>query len=75
MTFSTNQKVKTPYGPGTVDGTYVILDGNGNVIVIGIGVRLKVDKQTEPNLKASNCVTPLAKISGLWVFPSSEVTA
>jgi hypothetical protein len=70
---ATNMKVFTPIGKGTVDGCYVVLDGNGNVIVTGVGVRLPVDQNTSEHLKKSNCMTPLAHFNGLWVFDEKDL--
>jgi hypothetical protein len=69
-----NQKVVTPLGVGVVQGPrFGVLDGKGEVIAWGVLVRLAVDDATRKALKAGNCVTPTAKVSGLWVFREEEL--
>lgn len=70
---NTNQKVNTPIGEGTAQGSFHITDANGHLIVAGVGVRLPVNDVTRKQLNKSNCVTPRANVSGLWVFSESEL--
>lgn len=69
----TNLKVSTPLGSGIVQGPYAVRDGNGDLIGKALLVRLPINDMTRPELNRSNCVTPMAKTSGLWVFAESEV--
>ena len=71
MKFTTNQKVKTPIGAGIIQGAFEVRSGEDGVT--GVLVRLPIDEQTRPYLRKSNCVTPRAQVSGLWVFQESEV--
>jgi hypothetical protein len=68
-----NQSVITPIGAGVAQGTYAITDASGQPIVKGALVRLQIDDTTRPQLNKSNCITPHAKLSGLWVFQESEL--
>lgn len=75
----TNTKVHTPLGSGMVQGRFAIpqgddrRDGNGDAVANALLVRLPVNDMTRPALNRSNCVTPMAEMSGLWVFAESEV--
>ncbi len=69
----TNQKVTTPIGEGVAQGSFQITDSSGHLIVAGVGVRLPVDDVTKKQMNKSNCLTPRANVSGLWVFSESEL--
>ena len=69
-----NQKVSTPLGAGTVQGPFAVNDANGESIVKGVLVRLPVNDQTKPHLKKSNCITPKASLSALFVFQEEQLT-
>jgi len=69
----TNAKVVTPLGEGVVQGAFQILDGHGNEIARGVGVRLPVNDVTKVEMQKSYCLTPHAHINGLWVFNESEL--
>jgi len=69
-----NQKVKTEYGEGYVQGFFQIQDPQTNAVIsTGIAVRLPVNDVTQPHLKDPNCVTSSATHSGVWVFQESEL--
>jgi hypothetical protein len=63
-----NQRVNTPLGEGIVQSPFMVIDGPVKFLV-----RLPVNEQTNPHLKDSNCVTPRAEKSGLWVFSREEL--
>jgi hypothetical protein len=69
----TNQQVITPIGAGITQGAFAITDANGKPIVSGVGVRLPINELTKPTMNKSNCLTPHATVSGLWVFQESEL--
>lgn len=69
-----NQKVKTKYGEGFVQGFFQVHDPETNAVIsTGIAVRLPVNDVTQPHLKDANCVTSSATRSGVWVFQESEL--
>lgn len=74
MNLSTNCKVKTPYGEGIVNGMFIINDNDGKEIARGIGVRMEVNDKTRQLLSLSNCVTPHAIVSGIWIFDEKEIS-
>jgi hypothetical protein len=69
MNFPTNSKVKTPLGVGISQGCFSNLEGINAVLV-----RLPINEITKAELIKSNCMTPRALLSGLWVFDKAEVT-
>lgn len=71
--FKCNQAVVTPLGAGTVLAPFAVEAADGSLISQGVAVRLPVDETTQKALKQSNCLTPTAKLSGLWVFAESEL--
>lgn len=73
MKATTNQRVKTPLGEGVAQGPFAVVDGNGAEVVRAVLVRLPVNETTVKALKQSNCVTPRASLSGLWVFQEGEL--
>lgn len=74
MNLTTNTKVKTPIGEGMIQGAFAVQDGHGGNVVQGALVRLPINDSTRPHLNKSNCVTPRASLSGVWVFGISELT-
>ena len=54
----------TPLGPGAFQGVFA----DGRALV-----RLPVNDQTAKHLADANCLTPRAKLSGLWLFDKAEV--
>ncbi len=70
---TTNAKVSTPLGVGVAQGPFAVVDGDGNLAAAGVLVRLPVNDVTVKALKESNCMTPRAQVSGLWVFRLSEI--
>jgi hypothetical protein len=69
----TNSRVRTPLGVGIVQGAFTVTAGND--AVVGVLVRLPINETTRPCLSQSNCMTPRAEISGLWVFEAKELSA
>lgn len=72
---ATNMKIKTPLGEGTMQAPFAVKDAAGNDVVRGALVRLPINDATRPHLNKSNCITPHATLSGLWVFQESELAA
>lgn len=70
---TTNMKIKTPLGEGTMQAPFAVKDAQGENVVRGALVRLPINDVTRPHLNKSNCLTPHAQISGLWVFQESEL--
>lgn len=68
-----NAKVNTPLGKGIEQGRFVILDGHSELAAVGVLVRLPINDLTRPQMNKSNCITPHARSSGLWVFQGSQV--
>ena len=73
MALATNMQIETPLGPGVIDGRFMVLDGEGRLVTTGISVRLPVNEITKPHLHKSNCMTPAAVLSGVWVFPEKDL--
>ena len=72
--FQCNQAVKTPLGAGTVLAPFAVVGETGDVVTSGGAVRLPVEEGTSKALKKSNCLTPTATLSGLWVFQEGEIS-
>lgn len=68
---TTNSIVTTPIGKGIAQGAFTILAGGESVR--GVIVRLPINDATRGEMKKSNCLTPRARISGLWVFAAEDV--
>lgn len=64
-----NMKVQTPLGIGLYQAMFAVQDGAREPVTTGALVRLPINKETEKARKNSNCLTPKAQVSGLWVFP------
>lgn len=73
MKYQVNQKVKTPLGEGIVQGAFAVEGKSGEGIITGVAVRLPVNDLTRDCLGQSNCMTPRAMLSGVWVFDESEL--
>ena len=72
---TTNTPVKTPMGNGLAQApAFSIVDASGNDVTQGVLVRLPINDATRPHLNKSNCLTPHAKLSGLWVFQVKELS-
>lgn len=70
----TNSTVTTPIGKGIVRGAFAVMAGT-ETVTRGVMVRLPINDQTRGEMKKSNCLTPMAEVSGLWVFSEDEVKA
>ena len=69
-----NQNTITPIGHGVIQGLYAIVQ-SGERIVSGVMVRLEVNDETRKHLSKSNCITPRANKTGLWVFKEEELNS
>ena len=72
---ATNNKVKTPIGDGVCQGGFSASAGDGNSQLDEKRVLVRIDL-TEENrhlLGRSNCMTPHARESALFVFVESEL--
>ena len=72
MDIGTNQKVRTPLGEGIAQGLFAVTSEAG-FVASGVIVRLPVDEVTRRELRKSNCITPRAQVSGLWVFDVKDL--
>jgi len=70
---TTNQNVVTPIGKGIVQGAFAVQDALGGLVVNGVIVRVPVNDETRSHLVRSNCLTPMAKHSALYVFEIKEL--
>lgn len=68
-----NSKVTTPLGEGVVQGAYAVTDAQDEPIIKGAAVRLPVNEETRKHLNKSNCLTPHAMLSGVWVFQEGDL--
>jgi hypothetical protein len=68
-----NQIVKTPIGQGTVQGILDRAMQSGEIVMQVALVRLPINQETSVHLQDSNCWTPHAQQSGLWLFSQSEI--
>ena len=74
-TVTTNTTVETPIGAGIAQApAFTVRDGHGNDVAQGVLVRLPINDKTRVHLNKSNCLTPHAKLSGLWVFQMKDLT-
>jgi len=69
-----NQKVSTPLGEGVVQAPFAIQSDQGENIVRGALVRLPINESTRAHLNKTNCLTPHATLSGLWVFQEKDLS-
>lgn len=67
-----NMPVSTPLGDGVLQGRFEVRDGSGSSVSDAMMVRLPINNATRRQLHASNCLTPRAEGSGLWVFSASD---
>lgn len=67
-----NSTVQTPLGKGVVQGGFTIYSKQEQA-VRGVMVRLPVNDTTRAHLNKSNCLTPKARYSGLWVFEENQL--
>lgn len=70
---SFNQPVNTPLGRGVTQGAFMATGGQNELVAHGIIVRLAINDVTKPTMNQSNCLTPHATLSGLWVFGQGDV--
>ncbi len=68
----TNAKIQTPIGAGICQGSFNPGDESAQLAEPRVLVRLPINETTKAALRRSNCLTPNASKSGLWVFRASE---
>ena len=67
-----NQPVSTPLGPGLFQGHFIVHHPDGATEHCSL-VKISITAETGPHRTASNCLTPRAIRSGLWVFEPNQV--
>lgn len=72
--FHLNQVVKTPLGAGRYQAPFAVVDAKGEIVTTGLMVQLPINEVTGAALNLSNCLTPSAKLNGLWVFQEGEIS-
>lgn len=73
MDYRINQAVHTPLGPGQFMANYAVLDGHGVPVVKGRMVQVKLTDANRSYVKDSNCLTPLATSTALFVFQDDDL--
>ena len=73
MDYRINQTVQTPLGVGHFMANYAVLDGNGVPVGKGRMVQVKLTDANRRHIKDSNCLTPLATSTALFVFQDNEL--
>lgn len=68
----TNSKVRTPLGEGVVQGGWAVRQTEE--IVRAVLVRIPLTDEIRKRLNDSNCMTPHATATALFVFRASEVS-
>ena len=69
----TNIKVKTPIGDGVCQGHFAVRDNNSQPAEERVLVRIPITEENQHLLGSSNCLTPHAQQSALFVFAASEI--
>jgi len=70
---ATNNKVKTPIGDRVCQGGFSAGDGNSQLAEKRVLVRIDLTEENRHLLGRSNCMTPHARESALFVFVESEL--
>lgn len=74
MNYRINQAVITPIGEGIFQGVYGVSKEGSTEEAEEVGlVRLNVNDQTAPHLRDSNCLTPKAVGTALWLFNEGQL--
>lgn len=68
-----NETVQTPFGKGRRMGRFAVESQDKTPVVVGVMVQLPINDTTSAHVKDSNCLTPYAQFSGMWVFQESEL--
>lgn len=68
-----NQSVTTPIGIGVFQGKYEIISRLMGPVETCVAVRIELNDENRGHLVDSNCVTPRATHSALFVFAESQV--
>ena len=68
----TNSKVRTPLGEGWVQGGFTVKQTEG--AIRAVLVRISLNDDVRKRLNDSNCITPHANESALFVFRDGEVS-
>ena len=69
----TNSKVKTPIGNGICQGRFATRDSDSRPVEERVLVRIPITEENQHLLGSSNCLTPYAQQSALFVFTESEI--
>ena len=69
----TNSKVKTPLGDGICQGHFAARDNNSQPAEERVLVRIPITEENQHLLGSSNCITPHAQQSALFVFAEGEI--
>ena len=75
MNFRINQTVHTPVGPGQFMANFATLDGSNGPVVKGRMVQIALTDDNRSHIRDSNCLTPLAMSTALFVFQDEELQA
>ncbi len=69
----TNSKVKTPVGNGICQGGFATRDNNSQPAEERVLVRIPITEENQHWLGSSNCLTPRAQRSALFVFTAGDI--
>lgn len=69
---TTNTKVRTPLGEGVVQGGYVVKQAEN--AIRAVLVRIPLSDEVRRRMNDSNCMTPHANSSALFVFREGELS-
>ncbi len=73
MVIVTNSKVKTPVGDGVCQGHFAVMDNHSQPMEERVLVRIPITEDNQHLLGSSNCLTPRAQQSALFVFAAGEI--
>lgn len=74
MQYRINQSVGTPVGAGRYMANFAVQDANKNLVVIGRMVQVKLTEANRDHIKDSNCLTPFAHQTALFVFQDRDLS-
>lgn len=70
---TTNSKITTPIGNGVCQGRFGAKDNDAQPAEKNVLVRISITEKNQHILGNSNCLTPRARQSALFVFAESEI--
>ncbi len=70
---NTNSKVKTHLGYGICQGHFAAKDNRSQPAEESVLVRIPITEENQHLLGSSNCLTPRAQQSALFVFAEGEI--